>query len=355
MRLSFLFLFLLNSACFPERQRNGGNLKDPTHELNSSEKKYVKEAFAEINAWTKEHLQFRLKNRKIGEYLPSSGTYLYLTPNRKKAIAGEKPVVGTNPLLNPQTRDVFVKEWRERYYFYPNNYPYLDDHVLLMTKKEEGQKIFENDPALLSDTLDLQSVFPNSTLTFNHLAGNSLDHFHLHISPQPIPLAKVIEKGEIFSEIQGFTLKDSQIEAKIFDDNACTRGFYFAGKFEAMKSMLFPFLHEITSCAGFYYNLVLLPMQEGTYKSLVIVRWSPEERELKADPTMPYPVNPGSIELGGLMMIAKPVSLSPENKTDPYLDIKRLDKNLRQICDFTVFSPRDLGRFLKMNHCKTQF
>lgn len=317
-------------------------------QVSDLEKKYIIDSFNLLNAWSREHLASRMQKQEKKSLLPQSGVYLYLTPNRKVKIDGEVPA-SKDPLDHPEKRGVLIKKWR-RYSFYPNNYPYMKDHVLLITEANDSQSILDKDQTVLQDLLDLQSVFPTNTLSFNHLAGNSLDHFHTHISPQGLPIEEIVsDKTKIFPNDE-FSLKDSLVKSAIFDDNSCQRGFFFEGEKNRLARSLFAFLNELSSCLGFYYNLILLPVKNSQYRALIIVRWPPNERPLIVE-NLPYKVDPGALELGGLMMIATPVSLTKGKDSDPYLDLDLLDRNLRKNCDYSILSPRDLHRFSNLKQC----
>lgn len=320
-------------------------------DVTGEEKKYILDSFKNVNDWSRENLAPRLLKREKKALLPQSGVYLYLTPDRKLKIDGEI-AAGKDPLDHPEKRNVLVKKWR-RYSFYPNNFPYLTDHVLLITEANDGQAILDKDKSVMQDVVDLQSVFPESTLSFNHLAGNSLDHFHVHLSPQDLPIAGIIGDKTKFFPNEEFTLADPSVKSLVFDDNACQRGFLFEGEKNRLALSVFRFLNELSTCLGFYYNLILLPVKDGRYRAMVMVRWSPKERPLFVE-KLPYKVDPGALELGGLMMIATPVSLTEGKGTDPYLDLNLLDNNLRKNCDFTILAPRDLDRFIKIKQCSNK-
>lgn len=323
--------------------------------VGAAESLKIKADFKEISAWAKETLAPRMGDREVGDLLPQSGLTLYLTPNRKVKIPGEAPVTGSDPLQDPHKRGILTKPWRD-YYFYPNNLPYLEDHILLISKDglKGTQAILDEDKSTLGDVLDLQSVFPDYTATFNHLAGNSIQHFHVHFSPQPLPIEAVLASDPITTPDTVFDVPNTEVQHQMFDDLACQRGFELSGKKEDLLPVLFDFVSTLTHCMGFYYNLILLPMEGENHRALIFVRWKPEDRKVTpAD--LPYKVDPGSLELGGLMMVATPVStVKGQASPNPYLDLELFDAKLRETCDVTILPPADVGRFLELNGCSAE-
>ncbi len=120
------------------------------------------------------------------------GTAFGLNYSCAKCRDGRKQISeildGRCPLCNltlptlplPLTKVLWV-DWSRRFRIIPNAFPYFENHVNFITANHESQDIIR-EPNVISDIFSFYKDIGKNRwmLFFNHLIGNSLDHFHIH-------------------------------------------------------------------------------------------------------------------------------------------------------------------------------
>lgn len=99
----------------------------------------------------------------------------------------------SKPPLNKQE----AIRWKRKFYLIANAFPYLPNHFLLISIHHETQNlIFENGVFKMLCRF-YECFLYTGTIFFNHYAGNSLEHFHVHhTSRMDFPIYNFIRSRE---------------------------------------------------------------------------------------------------------------------------------------------------------------
>jgi hypothetical protein len=177
-------------------------------------------------------------------------------------VLGEKCPLCNLTLKNlpqPLTKLKWIK-FETRFLIIPNAFPYLPNHVNLITKNHESQEIIRH-----MDTINSLFHFHHQLelkdhkwmLFFNHLIGNSQNHFHVHACKlTPFPLTKLIlENAKIFKEQK----------ISIYNFNACFNGLiiYKPNQFIIHYLISHLFFDEFLNFCWFEKYFVLMIRKRG--------------------------------------------------------------------------------------------
>ena len=122
----------------------------------------------------------------------------------------------TFPTLPLPLRKVMWIDWSSRFRIIPNAFPYFENHVNFITSTHESQDIIR-EPSVISNLFSFyRGIGKNEwMLVFNHLIGNSLNHFHVHATTQiNMPLVQIIKRKK-FSQSK---------RVRVFKFTNCFRG-----------------------------------------------------------------------------------------------------------------------------------
>lgn len=119
-------------------------------------------------------------DRREGVFVKKTPSVEYWCPTCRR----RKPSSGC-PICNMERESFPLSEygrvgWRKIFKVIANAYPYLPNHLLLTTAKHETQDFIFR-PNTFNTLCDFYDAFMFSgSMFFNHYAGNSLEHFHVH-------------------------------------------------------------------------------------------------------------------------------------------------------------------------------
>ena len=87
----------------------------------------------------------------------------------------------TDPHLPKPLTKVQWIDWSNRFVIIPNAYPYMQNHINFISRNHETQDIIRESKTL-KDLFKFYNELGKKkwVLFFNHLIGNSLNHFHFH-------------------------------------------------------------------------------------------------------------------------------------------------------------------------------
>lgn len=87
-------------------------------------------------------------------------------------------------------------EWGNRFMIIPNAFPYFENHINFISKNHETQDIIRERDVINTLFSFYESIGKGKwMLFFNHLIGNSLNHFHVHATTQmDMPLVRLIKR-----------------------------------------------------------------------------------------------------------------------------------------------------------------
>lgn len=115
-------------------------------------------------------------------------------------------------------------QWRDNFHVIANAYPYMPNHLLLTTMTHVSQDyMFET--GIFKKVCEFYEAFLFSgTMFFNHFAGNSLEHFHVHHTTRcDFPILSQFSSNDKF-------LPTRYDNVKIADDGKCFRAIILIGK-----------------------------------------------------------------------------------------------------------------------------
>ncbi len=153
-------------------------------------------------------------------------------------------------------------EWKNKYYIIANAQPYVPNHILFLPIEHKTQDyIFENNTYM--DIIKFYLCMRKSgTLFFNHFAGNSVQHFHVHHTTRDnFPIVNIIKDNENVIET---SLKNLYL----FDDEKCTSGLFIVG----INNNIFQFIVKIIKEKNMFLNLLITNIPEYGIVTIIFVR-----------------------------------------------------------------------------------
>lgn len=313
----------------------------------SNEKELLEFKF-EIEQWIKMNLTQRLEGlKKSPNELPQSKLHLIFAPNRKALITGLNPTDGQLssdcPFDNPKN---FIPPYADlknfSFYLYPNIMPYVHDHLMLVAKKDNSRfqetsshLTQDSFPLFLDDIFKIKKTFLNSTFFFNHYAGNSLEHLHLHFTTIDSYLENKIHF--LISQIQ----KEVIISPLWFDVAPCLKGFIIWNKDQEMAKNQIKTLIDKIRKKDLLYNLFILRETDLKWQSpiVVIIPRKLSNKKFPHEKTMNNLNVPPS--LSSFDLLEGKVIYNNEEKIKDH--IKQIDDSILEMCQETILqSPSNL-------------
>lgn len=257
-----------------------------------------------------------------------SGVYIYFNPFRYLRSCNIPKTEGC-PFDHIVEKDMPKLSWRS-YFLIANAMPYASSHLLLVPKEHTGQGSFHLG-SHLKDIFDLHQKLPHKTMFFNHLAGNSQPHLHVHLAELKLPAAERL-KGQV-SPVQRYRF------------GKCMKGFSLKGSRQWVEDSLrvwIPILLE----QGLKYNLVVFERKKSQEEhALLIVK-----RLFEGERAGLFHGHISSLEASGLGLVSRPVhhkalahlAREPEFLDAEALDVERFDQELALMCDYEVVDPFSL-------------
>ena len=163
-------------------------------------------------------------------------------------------------LPEPLTKIKSIK-FEDRFLIIPNAFPYLPNHVNLITKNHESQEIIRQRKTI--DSLfhfhhQLELGNNKWMLFFNHLIGNSLNHFHIHACTlSTFPLTKLIVENKERFKAQ---------KISIYNFNECFTGLVIYKPIQSIIHYLIShlFFDEYLNFCWFEKYFVLMIRKRGS-------------------------------------------------------------------------------------------
>lgn len=175
----------------------------------------------------------------------------------------------------PLTKIKFI-DWSRRFIIIPNAFPYLENHINFISKQHETQDIIRQKHVIEDITFFYTQLGKHKwTLFFNHLIGNSLNHFHVHATTEKdFPIFNLIEARH----------KENKRKIQILKFTPCYKGILI---YKPNPELLFAIISKIE--ANEYLNFAW----SGKYFVLFLRKWSPDHPEANSI---------GSTELAGYIL-----------------------------------------------------
>lgn len=126
--------------------------------------------------------------------MQNTHTLLRIAPHRFKN-ADKEPISKKNNCVfdNIEQTHPHAVAWHD-YFLIANKYPYLNHHGLFISRAHVEQSMMQ-ESSYLQKTLELHRSCPALFFFFNHYAGNSQAHFHIHFTSEPFPLTMDIQEA----------------------------------------------------------------------------------------------------------------------------------------------------------------
>lgn len=158
--------------------------------------------------------------------------------------------------------------WRG-YIIRPNDFPYMDDHLLIMSSdhnhglnQERGsQSDMHLNSNVMIDMIDFYKLMgKHGTMFFNGMAGNTQLHFHFHYTSDTLPIQEYLYEHQEKNDkiIQFKTLNQNNLFIFNSSDKHCYNGIFFYGKSENLSQDIFKLINKIKK-KGLEYNIIFMP------------------------------------------------------------------------------------------------
>lgn len=254
----------------------------------------------------------RVSGQKNLLIMPQTKMILRIAPQRFLDAEQEKKTMPAGGAFDniAQTHTHAVK-WQD-YYLLANKYPYLRNHGLIVSEAHLDQSVMKQKTHLKA-LLSLHAQSPELTFFFNHYAGNSQDHFHVHFTSEPLPIQESIEAH----------IADAHSNQILpFQFNAWQKGLLWYGDQDFIADSLST---KITSLPeDTLYNLVFFPtMQSGIACVALIARGN--QRDLIYIKGDNWKMAISASDLMGIFTVKMPCTYNAEQHI---LHFKQWDKSI---------------------------
>ncbi len=275
--------------------------------------------------------QQRIHEQGNLRYLLKADMILRIAPHRFAHAQQEKKTKpGTCVFDHIEQTHPHAICWQNNYYILANKYPYLSDHGLLVSREHIHQSAMMQ-PCRLKATLAFHEMCPQLSFFFNHCAGNSQEHFHIHFTSENFPLT---------TKIQQLLAQHTGQQVLPFYFNAWQQGLIWHGDIDFITEHLSQKLNELEK-AKKRYNLIYFPLLGGQHTIALFHR--PCQPEYMYVSGLHWKIAIAASDLTGVFTIKMPCTydakqdiISFSHHLQAKVTIDELDSAIAQVIPYTT-------------------